>query len=290
MTKKKDPINQSFPLAEIKERLAANNLPFRGRTELDSAAFAFDRPAFAAAVTLHASSRVREHLRPIFKLTPVERRREEDPFTDRFLADFPVRIGARDSRYEYDLNRDLHRAIYDTAWGKTVWERPLTAEEKEPSLEKHAEFHRLMEIVAASLIREEGFGIVFDLHSFNYRREKDPEEVGRNKPDINLGTAAADRQAFGRVIENLLQRLEGITVGGRKLRIAENEIFRGGYLTRNLSARFPGRILVVAVEFKKIFMDERTGRLNKDILEELTHKFSRAATATVKSAPSLYRK
>ncbi len=290
MTNEESLKDRIFSLKEIERRLTAGGFPFRGRTKLDSAVFEFERPAFSAAVTLHASFRVREQLRPVFQLSAEERRREEDPFTDRFLAGFPFRITARDSRYEYDLNRNPQRAVYHTAWGKKVWKRALTPKEKEPSLKKHAEFHRLMEIVAASLIREEGFGIVFDLHSFNYRREEDPEEIGRKKPDINIGTAASDRKAFGRIIEDLLQHLDGISVGGRKLRISENEIFKGGYLTRNLAARFPGRILVVAVEFKKIFMDERTGRLNKDLLEELAEQFSRAARAAVDNSPSLYRK
>ena len=173
--------------------------------------------------------------------------------------------------------------------GKRVWNRELTPDEKKLSRKKHHEFHRLLEILSDYLIAEGGFGIVFDVHSFNYRREEEPAALGEKKPDINLGTKAANREAFGGIIEYFLDRLGEIRVRNKTLRAAENEIFPGGYLTRTLSQKYGPRILVPAVEFKKIFMDERTGEFYPDIRGEVDGGFRRAVEETVARAEALYR-
>lgn len=269
---------QTYSLEEIEQRLNAGDLPFSGGSELGSAHFTFLRPSFYCATAIHAKSRVRSGLLPKLKIGPAERLREEDPETDRFLSDFPIRIVAGDSRYEYDINREPGRAIYDTAWGRQVWEQPPSEAERRVSLAKHAEFYQLMDIVARYLIRQNGFGVVFDIHSFNYRRE--PGQID-SKPDINIGTRPVNRARFGDWIDDFVSRLSGITINGRKLRVAENDIFSGGYLSRRLCGAYYDRLLVLAVEIKKIYMDEWTGEINEPVLKELVGAFSRTVKETI---------
>ena len=252
--------------------MSDNDIPFSGRSELGSASFAFLRPSFCCATAIHASSQIRDELNPKLKISPEDRLREEDPGTDCFLKNFPIRITALDSRYEYDINRETDRAIYNVAWGVEVWKDPPTGMEKSLSLAKHAEFHKLMDIVSEYLIRENDYGIIFDLHSFNYRRTRGREDT---KPDINIGTGPVNRGRFGDLIDDFISRLKEITINGNRLRVAENEIFSGGYLSRRLSSKYYDKILVLAIEFKKIYMDEWTGEIFEPVLEELVDTFTR---------------
>jgi N-formylglutamate amidohydrolase len=270
---------QIYSLEEIDRRLTAGDLPFSGRSKLGSARFAFLRPSFCCATAIHVSSRIRDELQPGLKISPEDRLREEDPGTDRFLESFPIQVIAADSRYEYDINREESRAIYDVAWGVKVWEDPPNEEEKQISLAKHAEFHKLMDIVARYLTQLKGYGIVFDIHSFNYRRTPgDPD----TKPDINIGTGPVNRDRFGDTINNFISSLKAITINGRYMRVAENEIFSGGYLSRRLSSRNYNNLLVLAIEFKKIYIDEWTGEIFEPVLEELADKFSRAVDKIIR--------
>lgn len=268
---------EKFSLGDIEEHLAKGELPFTGRTELGSTRFAFLRPAAYCATAIHASGNIRKELLPCLKINRGERLREEDPGTDRFLINFPIQIKAIDSRYEYDLNREPERAIYDIAWEVEVWKSSLSASERDISLAKHKEFHRLMNIVAQYLIRLNGFGIILDIHSFNYRRQNENEDI---KPDINIGTAAVNRSVFGKLIEDFILRLKHITINGKFLRVAENDIFSGGYLSRRISSEYYDNILVLAVEFKKIYMDEWTGKIFRPVLEEMIAKFHRVVEET----------
>ena len=253
--------------------MADDDLPFSGLSELGSARFVFLRPSFCCATAIHASSRIRDKLYPKLKISPEDRLREEDPGTEKFLESFPIQVIAADSRYEYDINREESRAIYDIAWGVEVWEESPNETEKKISLAKHAEFHRLMDIIARYLIRLKGYGIIFDYHSFNYRRTPGEPDT---KPDINIGTGPVNRGRFGDKIDNFISHLKDITVNGRHLRVAENEIFSGGYLSRRLSSGYYDNILVLAIEFKKIYTDEWTGEIFGPVLEELVEKFNRA--------------
>jgi len=45
-------------------------------------------------------------------------------------------------------------------------------------------------------------------------------------------------------------------------------------LSRRLSKEHNNKLLVLAIEFKKIFMDEWSGQVYEDILEDLAEQFS----------------
>lgn len=272
------PDYEIFTLEEIEKRLSGGEFPFIGRTELGSARFAFLRPSYYCATAVHAGSRIRNELISKLKIGTADRRREEDPGTDWFLRDFPIQIIASDSRYEYDINREPGQAIYDVAWGMEVWKGSLSKAEREVSLAKHDEFHQLMDIVARYLIRQNRYGIIFDLHSFNYRRDSRQEDA---KPDINIGFKPVNCERFGRFIDDFIRRLAEVSIDGHRLRVTENEIFSGGYLSRRLSSKYYDRLLVLAIEFKKLYIDEWSGKISEPVLEELVGAFFRVVQETI---------
>ena len=89
-------------------------------------------PYVCAAI--HNGNNFRDELKPKVLLNDYERWFEEDPCTYDFISSLPIVIAANDSRYEYDINRDIDNCIYEEAWGKKVWKEPLKDNEKEISL------------------------------------------------------------------------------------------------------------------------------------------------------------
>ncbi len=271
-----------YTIDEIKEKLQQEELPFSGTTELGSARFVFRKAASCAGIAIHSGSRIRADLINKLSVSSKDRYREEDPGTDRFIEKLPIQVVALDSRFEYDVNRSEGRAIPLTpemAWGLTVWKSPLTAEEIATSLAKYREFHQLMDLVSAYLVGQAGGkggggrAIIFDLHSYCYQREKREPWYENPKPVINLGTEAINEAVFRDLIDDFLLKLRNIRAEGRKVTVAENEVFKGGYLARRLSALHHDNLAVFAIEFKKIFMDEWSGEFNLPVFEELVEQF-----------------
>ena len=266
-----------YTLEEIKNRLKSDQLPFSGSTELGSACFIFRERAPYIGAAVHAGSRIRDDLQKVLAVSFADRHREEDPGTEHFIRDFPLQIIALDSRFEYDLNRPEEKAIPLTpemAWGLNIWKRPLTGEEMKYSLLKYREFHHLLDILCDYLVQYYDRAYIFDLHSYCYQREKRLPWYEDKKPVINLGTDAVNKNFFRKEIDIFLESIGCIKIGERPISVAENEVFKGGYLARRISKRYDEQMAVFAIEFKKIFMDEWSGQFYPDIFEELVEQFS----------------
>jgi hypothetical protein len=268
---------QTFSLRDIQDHLEHGDLPLSGTTPLGSAEFHFLKPSWYAGIAIHAGSNVRDEILTAMKVSRADRYREEDPYTGHFIRDFPIRIIARDSRFEYDINRDRGKAIYETpqmAWGLEVWNQPLTSKDIEKSMTKYDEFHGLMDIVTAYLLKQNRYAVIFDVHSYNYQREEKVSWQMDEKPVINIGTGPVNRELFGNVIDDLLGSLNGLSIAGHPISARENVVFKGGGLSRRLSPAYYDQLLILAIEFKKIFMDEWSGRLYEDTLGQLADAFS----------------
>jgi hypothetical protein len=158
-----------------------------------------------------------------------------------------------------------------------LWRDTLPAEEIECSLDHYDRFYvdfgRRLDTLA-----ERGPFVVLDLHSYNHRREgadKPPAPEATN-PEVNVGTGALDRARWSRVVDRFLETLADQECGGARLDVRENVRFRGGELSRWVDQRYEGRGCALAIEFKKVFMDEWTGELDERHIEQL-----RAALAAV---------
>ncbi|MGB0937593.1 MAG: N-formylglutamate amidohydrolase [Colwellia sp.] len=219
-------------------------------------------PAMSAAI--HNGSRLRDALKANCLLNQSQRYYEEDPYTGSFIAEQAITLIANDSRYEYDLNRNTDECVYETAWGVDVWKEPLSEEAIEQSKAKHAQFYRIVATVVEALQADFGQCIVYDNHSYNFKRHE-----RKDLPVLNLGTSSVKSDKWRPVIDSWLKILKAMTVDGIEVTAAENDIFYGkGYLAGFCHGRYDN-VLVLATEAKKVFMDELTGEANPVVLPSL---------------------
>jgi len=270
---------RTYELDEIKQCFQAEKFPLSGITPLGSAEFHFTEPARYLGVTLHAGSLVRPGLTDSMSVSPGDRFREEDPYTDLFIEDFPVRIIARDSRFEYDLNWEIEESIYAAdkkKWGLQVWNRELTEDERELTYRKYREFYALVDMATEFMLGSGSPVVIFDMHAFCYQRDHRIHWTGDGKPVINLGTRYINRKFFTPLIDAFLGGISETVIDGHPLRVAENELFPGGYITRRYAHLHYCRVLVLAIEYKKIFMDEWSGEFYMDKFHILRKDFNHA--------------
>ncbi|NND87622.1 MAG: hypothetical protein HKM28_00070 [Flavobacteriaceae bacterium] len=193
--------------------------------------------------------------------TEYERWFEEDPCTQEFVKSHPIVIAGCDSRFEYDLNRAPKEAIYEDAWGKKLWKRPLTTEEREKSLAKHEAFYKVVFTLFKKLKEKFSAVVVYDMHSYNWKR------WDREVPVINLGTSNVDNDRFGDAIEAWRNSLSQLQLPHQIETTSKiNDTFQGnGYFLKFITSNFENT-LVLATEFKKIYCDEDRQLLYPEVI------------------------
>lgn len=225
------------------------------------------------ATAIHAGHGLRPDTARALALGDDERRREEDPATDRFLPLEATRVVVDHSRFEVDLNRPRDEAFYrgpEQAWGLDPWGGEAPTGVQAASLEQYDAFYRRMERLGAELADHHGRFVVLDVHSYNWRREG-PDDPGDPKPnpEVNLGTGNLDREHWAPVVERFMGDLARQRVAGHPLDVRENVRFRGGHFSRWLVETFPGVACPLAIEVRKIYMDEWTGEVHQEIVEQV---------------------
>ncbi len=213
---------------------------------------------------IHDGHEVRDELRGLFSLGEAARLREEDPYTAIWTNFSDNRIIVHHSRFEADVNRPRDKAVYqipEDAWGLKVWKGKLSPEILERSLNVYDDFYQGVKIYFDELFSQNRKIIVYDIHSYNYRR--DGMEIEANpieNPEINLGTINMDRDLWHPVVETLMESLQTFNYEGRNLDVRENIKFKGGYFGKWLFEQYGKAICPISIEFKKFFMDEHSGR------------------------------
>ncbi|MCD4690356.1 N-formylglutamate amidohydrolase [bacterium] len=226
------------------------------------------------ATAIHDGHAVRFSLLDSMVVSEAERLRDEDPHTAELAMVGDVRVVVATSRFEVDLNRSREKAVYRTpedAWGLDVWRRPPEGEELALSLAAYDAFYAAMADLLSRIQREHGAFILLDLHSYNHMRggpNDEPADPATN-PVINVGTGNTDRSRWSELIDRFIGDLAAFDTGGESLDVRENVKFRGGHFTRWVHERFPDSSCCLAIEFKKTFMDEWTGRLDETRLDVL---------------------
>ncbi|WP_299547582.1 N-formylglutamate amidohydrolase [Seonamhaeicola sp.] len=204
-----------------------------------------------ACAAIHNGHQFRKELWDNCLHTEFERWYEEDPETKTMVASHPIVIAGCDSRFEYDLNRSPEEAVFVTAWGKQLWEAPLSEAMKSKSLQKHINFYKVTHTLIETLERKFGFCTVYDMHSYNWQR------WDREVPTWNLGTSNLDNKRFGKVIEDWRQSLSEIRLpNGIKSTSKVNDTFFGnGFFLKYITKNFKNT-LVLATEIAKVYCDE----------------------------------
>jgi hypothetical protein len=187
-----------------------------------------------------------------------------------------------------DLNRPRDKAVYLTphdAWGLNVWKTPPPAELVKRSLAGYDAFYSHVRRLLDSLSARHGGFIVLDLHSYNHRRSG-PGSAAADpaaNPDINIGSGSVDRHHWGRVIDQFMEALRSSkTIAGSQLDVRENAKFLGGNFPTWINQTFPGKGVAIAVEFKKVFMDEWTGLCDFPLLQDLRRSLDIGAAAALR--------
>jgi uncharacterized protein (TIGR02421 family) len=219
---------------------------------------------------IHNGSQLRHDLQKKIALNEFQRWYEEDPFTDDFVKSMPITIIGNDSRFEYDLNRTPDECIYDEAWGKKVWNKKLTIQEIKISKQKHAGYYKVLEALITKLESLFGGCIVYDIHSYNYKR------WDREVPLFNVGTEQLNGSLYHSTIQNWLKVLSEISMPDIPNKTAENDVFRGkGYNAEYISTHF-SNTLVLPTEIKKVYCDELTGDIYPKIKRLLQQNLKQA--------------
>jgi len=232
------------------------------------------------ALAIHNGHEMHPALQATCGISEADRLREEDPYTEQFTTPFKNRIVVYTSRFTVDLNRRREQAVYqnpEDCWGLPARTEPLS---EELLAELHADYdswYGLLHYTVERLLQKHPFLLVLDLHSYNHRRQgpdapPDPQE---GNPDIILGRNNMP-QSFYPGVEKLRLLLDGKQVLGHTIDCRCDVKFPGGQLSRTLHKEFEGRVLSLSVEFKKIFMDEWTGILNKEFQTALSQLFNQA--------------
>lgn len=226
------------------------------------------------ATAIHDGHEVRDDVSRYLALTDDERLREEDPFTGMWTTLAPNRVVGTRSRFEVDLNRPRDKAVYrrpEDAWGLNVWKSEPPAEVFEQSLAEYDHFYSSMRTLFDEMVRAYGCFVVYDLHTYNHRRNgpDGPEADPAENPQVNIGTASVNRERFGPVVDTLIETLRSHRFPGGDLDVRENVKFQGGAWPRWIHESFPDNGVAIAIEFKKFFMDEWTGEPDEYMLESI---------------------
>lgn len=235
---------------------------------MDNPAWSIHRgegPLVAAAI--HNGHELRPELHPLLAISEADRLREEDPYTALWTECAPTRIIANRSRFEVDLNRPRGSAVYlrpDDAWGLQVWQEEPPYALLQRSYRVYDLFYQEVESLLAGLVERHGRVVVLDLHTYNHRRggcRAAPAPKDAN-PTINLGTSNMDLRRWGHVVDRFERSMQAAQWQGKPLDVRRNVKFQGGHFVQWIHRSFPDSVCAVAIEVKKVFMDEWTGKLD----------------------------
>ena len=240
-------------------------------------------PIVASAI--HDGHGLRPEVAAAMALSDGDRLREEDPFTGQAVAGIDNHIIVHRSRFEFDLNRGVDGAIYETpeqSWGLKVWHAPPDRALVERSLAIHAAYYRMLGHYLDDIAAEHDRFVLLDVHSYNHRRDGSdgPPMAQEKAPDINIGTFSMPREQWAFLLDPLMEAMRNFDFNGRRLDVRENIAFQGkGEQTRFVHDRYPGRGCAIAIEFKKFFMDEWTGEPDPAELDAMRRLIEMSAAA-----------
>ncbi|WP_216652087.1 N-formylglutamate amidohydrolase [Nocardioides sp. zg-1308] len=238
----------------------------------DAVAFEGEWHGPVVATSVHAGHGLRPEIAEAMVLEESERLREEDPHTDRIAAVVPDRVVTSRSRFEADLNRPRREAVYrkpEDCWGLEVWRDGVLSDELfEGSLATYDAFYDAL-APRLDALAERGPFVLLDVHSYNHRRDgaDGPPAPAVDNPEVNVGTGSLDHDLFGPLVERFTADLRDASVGCGPLDARENVAFEGRNLAWWVHDRYPRVGCVLALEFKKTFMDEWSGEVDEGRLE-----------------------
>ena len=235
------------------------------------------------ATAIHDGTALRPDVEAALAVDAATRLREEDPYTGQAVAGVPTHVVPLRSRFEVDLNRAEDDAVYlrpEQSWGLDLWRAPPPAAMVDASLRLHRAFYAMLAQLLDEVVAAHGRFLLLDVHSYNHRRDGPdaPPMPAAEAPEINLGTFSMPREQWAFLVDPLAEAMGGFDFLGRHLDVRENVAFQGrGQLARFVHERYPGTGCALAVEFKKFYMDEWTGKADEAVLPAMRDFITHAA-------------
>jgi N-formylglutamate deformylase len=238
------------------------------------------------ATAIHAGHALRPDVAEHLILPEDVRRREEDPGTERFLPRGAWQVVVRRSRFEVDVNRPREKAVYERpedAWGLELWEGEPPRELVDRSLDRYDAFYRGIHRLLRGVEARFGRFVLLDVHSYNHRRggmaaAADPPAAN---PVINVGTGGLARRRWAPVVERFVDVMRRQRVGGHRLDVRENVRFEGGHFPRWVARSFPATGCPLAIEVKKVFMDEWSGEGDRRVMRQVRDALAATVPAVI---------
>ncbi|MDR2276128.1 MAG: N-formylglutamate amidohydrolase [Sphingobacterium sp.] len=222
------------------------------------------------AFAIHDGHHIDADLESHLCISPSDRLREEDPYTA-ILAELPFnRFVCGTSRFQLDLNRNKDGAVYLTpeqSWGIQVWGEELPPQFKNQLYESYDMLYQKIVQQLEHTIERYGYFVVYDIHSYNARRDGPDAPIDEvNNPQINIGTAHNHLKWQGLTALFLDSLRNG--KDGQVYDVRENVKFKGGFLSAYLNEKFGDKGCIFSIEFRKDFMNEWTGEVFPQKLQE----------------------
>jgi len=236
----------------------------KNKYEIAEFKFDFEMPVVCTAI--HNGHLLSEIIAGNIALTENERLYEEDPFTGYFTEICHNTVVVNYSRFQFDLNRPLEGSFYITpqqAWGLKVRKSEPGEAEIDFSNACYKWYYNEIKHHLDKLMEKHERVFVYDLHSYNHQRGgveaefDDPEQ----NPEIIIGTNNMPSIWFP-LVDKIVEQLRGEDYYGRGLDVRINVKFAGGHFSRWLHNTYGERVCCIALEFKKIFMNEWTGEID----------------------------
>ena len=232
------------------------------------------------AFAIHNGHYMPPELTPSLGIDEATCLREEDPYTGEFATAFANYAVVSTSRFAFDINRSPERCVYQTpedAWGLPVRSTPLDDAMLKKLRDAHLAWYRYVAFHLEKLLAAHPKLLILDLHSYNHRRggpEAEPDPQIDN-PDIIIGRNILPARLYP-IIDELRMRLDGHLFREKALDCRCDVKFSGGHFSRWINSKYQGKAVCLAIEFKKIFMDEWTGIRDPRAFEELKNLFYNA--------------
>lgn len=233
------------------------------------------------ATAVHNGHGLRPEVADIMILDEATRRREEDPHTGLLASYLGSYVTVERSRFEVDLNRPPEEAVYvrpEDSWDLVVWKETPAPDLVDRSRQQHADFYRSLGEVLDQLVDRHGGFVLYDVHSYNHRREgpgAPPDDPDAN-PVVNLGTGSLPSK-WEPVAAAFLDSMRQLTVGGEPVDARENVRFRGRYVAQFVHDNYGDVGCALAIEMKKVFMDEWTDEVDEIRLAEFGIALAKSA-------------